>query len=83
ADAETLVRRLVGRGRETADQIELRLAEAAKELPIGMDIRHLSNDGPLSETIARAAVVLGPYGPHGGVSQTENLISQPNGGETP
>ncbi|MEM9348766.1 MAG: phosphonate metabolism protein/1,5-bisphosphokinase (PRPP-forming) PhnN [Pseudomonadota bacterium] len=65
AAPETLARRLAGRGRETKDQIAQRLSEAAKSLPIGMDIRHLSNDGPLTETIARATLMLIPSEPQG------------------
>lgn len=65
AAPETLAHRLAGRGRETKDEIAQRLSEAAKSLPIGMDIRHVSNDGPLSETVARATVMLSPLGLEG------------------
>jgi len=65
AAPETLARRLAGRGRETADEIARRLSQASKDLPVGMDIRHLSNDGPLSETVARATLLLSPFGPNG------------------
>ncbi|MEM9435754.1 MAG: phosphonate metabolism protein/1,5-bisphosphokinase (PRPP-forming) PhnN [Pseudomonadota bacterium] len=60
ASPETLARRLAGRGRESAEEIARRLSESAKSLPIGMDVRHVSNDGPLGETIARATAILGP-----------------------
>ncbi|MEL6915227.1 MAG: phosphonate metabolism protein/1,5-bisphosphokinase (PRPP-forming) PhnN [Pseudomonadota bacterium] len=62
AAPDTLARRLAWRGRETEDEIARRLSVATKSLPVGMDIRHLSNDGPLSETIARATLLLGPFG---------------------
>ncbi|MEM1373363.1 MAG: phosphonate metabolism protein/1,5-bisphosphokinase (PRPP-forming) PhnN [Pseudomonadota bacterium] len=62
AAPETLARRLAGRGRESEDEIARRLSEAAKSLPIGMDVRYVSNDGPLGETIARATAILGPSG---------------------
>ena len=60
ARPETLARRLLGRGRETEAEIAQRLSQADKELPVGMDIRHLSNDGPLVETVARAVILLDP-----------------------
>ena len=60
AKPETLRSRLTARGRETSEEIEKRLAEAAKPLPEGLRIITLSNDGDLSETVARAISVLQP-----------------------
>ena len=60
AKPESLVRRLAARGRETEDEIARRLAEAEKPLPPGLDARHVSNDGPLSQTVARALALLRP-----------------------
>lgn len=60
AKPETLAGRLAARGRETEDEIARRLAEAQKPLPAELDLRHLSNDGPLSETVARAVALLEP-----------------------
>ncbi|MEX0340328.1 MAG: phosphonate metabolism protein/1,5-bisphosphokinase (PRPP-forming) PhnN [Arenibacterium sp.] len=58
AKPETLAQRLAERGRETKDDIAKRLAEADKPLPPGLNVINLSNDGPLSETVARAAALL-------------------------
>ena len=60
AEPETLTERLAARGRESEADIARRLAEAAKPLPTGLDIITLSNDGPLEQTIARAAQLLHP-----------------------
>ncbi|MEL7098853.1 MAG: phosphonate metabolism protein/1,5-bisphosphokinase (PRPP-forming) PhnN [Pseudomonadota bacterium] len=60
AKPETLARRLAGRGRETAAEIERRLSHAEKPLPPGLDIRNVSNDDTLAETIAAAARLLAP-----------------------
>ncbi|MEM9793756.1 MAG: phosphonate metabolism protein/1,5-bisphosphokinase (PRPP-forming) PhnN, partial [Pseudomonadota bacterium] len=60
AEPETLAARLKARGRETESDIARRLAEAAKPLPEGLDIITVSNDGPLEQTIARAAQLLQP-----------------------
>ncbi len=60
AKPETLAARLNARGRETERDIARRLAEAAKPLPDGLDVLTLSNDGPLNQTIARAARLLHP-----------------------
>lgn len=60
ARPETLARRLAARGRESGDAITDRLARAATPLPEGLNMIHLSNDGPLFETVARAAALLRP-----------------------
>lgn len=60
AEPETLARRLVARGRETTKEISKRLEEANKPLPEGLEVVHLANDGPLSQTIARGAALLHP-----------------------
>ena len=60
AKPETLARRLAARGRETEAEIAQRLAVAEKDLPTGLTVLTLSNDGPLHDTIARAAVLLQP-----------------------
>ena len=60
AEPETLAARLAARGRESEADIARRLAEATKPLPTGMDVITLSNDGPLDQTIARAAQLLQP-----------------------
>ena len=60
AKPETLARRLSDRARETEAEIAMRLAQAEKPLPEGLDVIHVSNDGPLSETVARATALLQP-----------------------
>lgn len=60
AEPETLAARLAARGRESKADIARRLAEATKPLPTGLDVITLSNDGPLGQTIARAAQLLHP-----------------------
>lgn len=60
AKPETLAYRLAARGRETEEEIEKRIAQADKPLPDGLDVIHLANDGPLSQTIARAVALLQP-----------------------
>lgn len=60
AAPEVLAARLAARGRETPEQILRRLAQADKPLPEGLDVVHLSNDGPLDDTVARAIAALQP-----------------------
>lgn len=58
AKPETLASRLAARGRESEADIAKRLAGAQKVLPEGLDVIHLSNDGPLDQTIERAVALL-------------------------
>lgn len=60
ADPETLARRLEMRARETDAEIAKRLAQADKPLPAHLDVIHLSNDGALAATVARATALLQP-----------------------
>lgn len=60
AKPETLARRLIARARETKEEIAKRLAQAEKPLPKGLEAIHLSNDGPLAQTVARGAALLQP-----------------------
>ncbi|SDW97547.1 ribose 1,5-bisphosphokinase [Ruegeria halocynthiae] len=60
AKPETLLRRLTARGRENRSEIAERLAQAEKPLPEGLKVATISNDGPLTETVARAASALQP-----------------------
>ena len=60
AHPDTLAARLSMRGRESETEITQRLMEAEKPLPEGLDVLHLSNDGPLGQTIARATALLHP-----------------------
>ncbi|MEM8980641.1 MAG: phosphonate metabolism protein/1,5-bisphosphokinase (PRPP-forming) PhnN [Pseudomonadota bacterium] len=58
ATPKTLAARLTARGRETHSEIERRLAQAQKPLPDGLTVIEVSNDGPLTETVTRAAELL-------------------------
>jgi ribose 1,5-bisphosphokinase len=60
ARPETLARRLAARARESDEEIARRLAEADKPLPQDLHVIQLPNDGPLAETVARAAALLQP-----------------------
>ncbi|WP_299989456.1 phosphonate metabolism protein/1,5-bisphosphokinase (PRPP-forming) PhnN [uncultured Ruegeria sp.] len=60
AKAETLALRLASRARETEEEIAKRLTQVDKPLPEGLDVIHLSNDGPLADTITRATLLLQP-----------------------
>lgn len=60
ANSDTLASRLAARGRETAQEIEKRLAQAEKPLPENLRVITLSNDGDLSETVACAVAALQP-----------------------
>lgn len=60
AQPETLAQRLAARGRESKDEITKRLAQAQKPLPQGLIVLTVSNDGPLRDTVARAAALLQP-----------------------
>lgn len=60
ASPETLAKRLTARGRESADEIAQRIAVAQKPMPAGLDVLEVSNDGPLAQTIARAAAHIQP-----------------------
>ncbi|MEL6800723.1 MAG: phosphonate metabolism protein/1,5-bisphosphokinase (PRPP-forming) PhnN [Pseudomonadota bacterium] len=63
AAPETLARRLAQRGRETPDDIRARLARSV-DLPRGLTIHIVANDGPLSKTIATALALLKPERVH-------------------
>ena len=60
ASPETLAKRLTARGRESDEEIAQRIAVAKKCLPDGLDIVEVSNDGPLNQTVARAAALIQP-----------------------
>jgi ribose 1,5-bisphosphokinase len=60
ARPETLAHRLAARGRETEAEIADRMRQAAKPLPDGLNVIHLSNGGPLHDTVARAVAALQP-----------------------
>ena len=60
ASSETLAKRLSARGRESAEEIARRIAVAQKPIPTELEVVEVSNDGPLAETVARAAALIQP-----------------------
>ena len=60
AEPAILAARLAARGRESEEEIAKRLSVAEKPLPEGLDIIELSNDGPITQTVARAMILLQP-----------------------
>lgn len=61
APREVLAARLAARRRESASEIEDRLARAGVALPQGLSrVTHVANDGPLSVTVARVLRALYP-----------------------
>lgn len=58
ASDSTLIKRLSQRGRETLAEITGRLERASASVPAGLNVVHISNDGPLTQTVARAREVL-------------------------
>jgi ribose 1,5-bisphosphokinase len=60
ASPATLAARLTSRGRETESDIAARLSRQTDPLPPGLDIVTVSNDGPLSQTVATALSALYP-----------------------
>ena len=59
ASAEALATRLEDRGRETPEEIEARLARSS-DLPEGLPIVTIKNDGPIEETVDAALGLLQP-----------------------
>ncbi|MBN2907045.1 MAG: phosphonate metabolism protein/1,5-bisphosphokinase (PRPP-forming) PhnN [Rhodobacteraceae bacterium] len=57
---QVLAQRLAGRGRESAAQIEARLARADYALPRGMDVTTIANDGALEGAVAAVLAALQP-----------------------
>ncbi|NRB00438.1 MAG: phosphonate metabolism protein/1,5-bisphosphokinase (PRPP-forming) PhnN [Rhodobacteraceae bacterium] len=58
ARPEILAQRLRARGRETPEDIAARLSRQGADLPADVTVLHLSNDGALEDTIARATALL-------------------------
>ncbi|MGB0958984.1 MAG: phosphonate metabolism protein/1,5-bisphosphokinase (PRPP-forming) PhnN [Halocynthiibacter sp.] len=58
ADPATLAARLAARNRETADDIQKRLAQAIKPLPTDLDVITIANDGALGGTVDAAIAAL-------------------------
>ncbi|PTN01065.1 ribose 1,5-bisphosphokinase [Rhodovulum imhoffii] len=60
ARPETLAARLAARGRESRADIVARLARAGHDLPLGLNVREISNDGPLDRAVAQLVAALQP-----------------------
>lgn len=60
---EVLRRRLAARGRESADDIEQRVARAGAFAVTGPDVVTVVNDGPVETAIARLLQAIGRTGP--------------------
>lgn len=58
APAPVLAARLAGRGRESAEEIERRLARSRFEIPAGLPVIEVANDGALPDTVARIRAAL-------------------------
>lgn len=60
APSRVLAERLLARGRETAEEIEARLARASYVLPEGLTVIDIANDATPGEGIARLLAALQP-----------------------
>lgn len=60
APSVLLVKRLAARGRESADEIADRIARSCKELPEGLPLRRVMNDGTVEEGVERLLAALQP-----------------------
>jgi ribose 1,5-bisphosphokinase len=60
ASPEVLAERLSGRGRETAEEIAKRLAQAGRTIPEGIPCITVHNHGPLDQTVAQVHHALQP-----------------------
>ena len=60
ASVPVLAERLAARGRETRDEIARRLARASYEIPYGIPIRVVENNGPLDQAVAAFLAALQP-----------------------
>lgn len=58
AAPETLAKRLAHRGRETPQDVAKRLTRVVAPLPRHLNVHDISNDGPLTDTVARALSAL-------------------------
>lgn len=60
ASIPVLAERLAARGRESREEIARRLARASYEIPYGVPIRVVENDGPLADSVAAFLAALQP-----------------------
>ena len=50
--------RLLARGRETREEIEARVLRQSYDVPVGLQVTDIRNDGPLDEAIAAFLAVI-------------------------
>ncbi|MFC7703560.1 phosphonate metabolism protein/1,5-bisphosphokinase (PRPP-forming) PhnN [Plastorhodobacter daqingensis] len=60
ASVPVLADRLAARGRESRDDIARRLARASYDIPYGLPIRVIENNGPLADAVAAFLAALQP-----------------------
>lgn len=60
APSTVLMERLLARGRETREEIAARVQRASYEVPAGLSVIDVSNDGPLETGVARFLDALQP-----------------------
>ncbi|MFV1875949.1 phosphonate metabolism protein/1,5-bisphosphokinase (PRPP-forming) PhnN [Nioella sp.] len=65
APAQILAERLKGRGRETLEQIEVRLTRDVEAIPAGLPVIEIVNDATIDAGVARLRTALQPGGPWG------------------
>jgi ribose 1,5-bisphosphokinase PhnN len=52
APSSVLMERLLARGRETREEIEARVLRQSYDVPVGLQVTDIRNDGPLDDAIA-------------------------------
>lgn len=60
APSSVLMERLLARGRESREEIEARVLRASYDIPAGLSVVDIRNDGPLEEGVARFLAALQP-----------------------
>ena len=60
APSAVLMERLLARGRETRDEIAARISRASYDIPKGLAVIDVVNDGPLDQGVARFLAALQP-----------------------
>lgn len=60
APSAVLIERLLARGREAREDIEARVQRASYELPEGLNLIDVRNDGPLADGVARFLAAVHP-----------------------
>ena len=58
APSSVLLERLLARGRETREEIEARVLRQSYDVPVGLQVTDIRNDGPLDEAIAAFLAVI-------------------------